>query len=116
MYDFKVRYLASYHGPSYGECGWVESMDAYPSLKAAEAAMRGRQLGYSYDQQFIRNADELWVHNGSNNARFPATTNEDWMDVHEVIEYGPFGSLLIAAHPAFRLSVGPRGGIIRVAY
>ena len=117
MKSTRIKYLATYNGPSYGGPWAPERMDGFTSLSAAKASMWCRQHnGYDITQAFIINDEQMWVWAGEDYTRFPATTPEDHMELYEVIGDGPYGSLQVADSPSIRLTVGPRGGVIKESY
>jgi len=117
MKNTRIKYLASYEGPSYGSWGSPERMDGFTSIKAAELSMWCRQNdGCDTTQAFIINDEQYWVWAGEDYTRFPATTPEDCMELYEVIGDGPYGSLQVADSPSIRLTVGLRGGVTRESY
>ena len=115
MNDFKVKYLATYQGPSYG--GWhvFENMEAFDSIDAAKRSMRNRQEGDTRVVSFKENGDQMHVYDTDSYRDFPATTPMDTMVLYQVAE-GPFGSLERFEDPTYRLSIGNRGGIIVQPY
>lgn len=106
----RIKYLVSYTGPSYGSLT-QDDMDGMASLREAMLSMRARQRGwddvrgYRLDvvSDVYRLVDEYYT-------RFPATTQEDVMDVyHAVWDKDSEGYIL--GDWAYRITVGPRGGI-----
>ena len=107
----KPKYFATYHGPSYYTYD-MESMDAFGSLKEAVQAMRNRQMGYDYPEEYRENGDGsmiLW--NSSRRMDFPATTEFDYMDLFAAIPNGD-GTYGHGDYIDYRLTIGERGGIV----
>lgn len=106
----KPKYFATYHGPSYGSYD-MEFMDAFGTISDAMQAMRNRQMGYDYPEEYRENGDGtmvLW--NSTRRMDFPATTESDYMDLFTAIPNDD-GSYSVGEFVC-RLTVGPRGGIV----
>lgn len=106
----KPKYFATYHGPSYYSYDRGR-MDGFSSISSARQHMRNRQRGLDYSDEYRENEDGnmvLW--NSSRRMDFPATTQSDYMDLFEAIPNGDgtYGH----SELGYRLSVGPRGGIV----
>ena len=114
-----IKYLTSYHGPSYGSMDQIH-MDGATSLYDAMQRMRQIQRDeaattYTYEEN-LEGVYLPWDKQYGHYVSFPATTREDYMDVcyaipesttvngEEVIGY-------VLGDWAYRISVGPRGGI-----
>lgn len=107
----KVKYFATYHGPLYGSYG-MEYVDGYRSLKEAIHSMRNRQAGLDYSDEYRENEDGsmvLWY--TERRSEFPGATGGDYMDLYAAFPQGD-GTYSYADHPDYRLTVGPRGGIV----
>lgn len=117
MKDFRVRYLASYSGPSYDTWGEPEYMDAYKSIEAARDAFKARQKGFQEcTYAFQKNNDDLWSFDSSQWVDWPATTDQDRMELYPVIGDGMFKTLQVDNYPIIRIVAGPRGGAIVERY
>ena len=113
----RIKYLATYHGPSYDSGGWSESLDGFKSLDAAKVAMDNRQGEFDYVTTFKENSEGNYVIDSSDTyVRFPATTSSDIMELYKVIGVGEFGQLERAAEPTYRLVIGNRGGVVVEKY
>jgi hypothetical protein len=111
-----IKYLASYHGPSYGSMDQVH-MDSFQSLANAMVSMANRQK-YEADTLFTYEEDSAGVYRPcpesfDRHTQFPSTTREDFMDVYHALpsdELDGKGGYILGEW-AYRISVGPRGGI-----
>jgi hypothetical protein len=112
----KLRYLATYSGPSFGAGYPFEKMEGFNSLYEVTCEMHRRQtMGYGYTTTYAENADGLYVEwEPEKRYNFPGTTTEDIMELYGVTDKGD-GTYFRHDEPSFRLSVGPRGGIAREA-
>lgn len=105
----KVKYFGSYHGPSYGSNGWSEDWDAFASLKGAmEAMWRRQEQGADDVLTYKENPHGVLVYWNEEYVRFPATTREDCIDLYYAI---PEDGGYFQGDLAYRISVGPRGGV-----
>lgn len=103
----KIKYLASYHGPSYRPVD-QEYMDGLQNLWSAMKSMRNRQSGWAPVDTFKEDSEGTYRLHRRGMAAFSATTYEDYMDVYYALpEEGGY----ILGEWAYRISVGPRGGI-----
>lgn len=109
----KVKYFATYQGPSYGMGGWETTYDAYSSLKAAMESMWHRQIDGSdtitaYTETpsdgLLRLLEEDVYY------RFPATSREDVMWLYHAIRNEEEDGWSVG-DVAYLITVGPRGGI-----
>lgn len=106
-----VRYAGTYSGPSYGNFA-DPSFEGFYSLAHATAKLRERVNGSgAWPCEVIdlsETADGVLFINRISGVLFPATTNEDYIDLYPVDARG-----YRASEPSIRLTVGPRGGIVR---
>lgn len=111
----RIKYLATYQGPSYGSYDAFEVMEGFVSVEAARHAMWNRQsVQFDWVDEYRRNQDGnhvVWATN--TRAGFPASSNLDTMELYEVIERYSRGDIMINPEPCIRLSVGPRGGVVQ---
>jgi hypothetical protein len=107
----KVRYLGVFNGASYYGYG-LDKMDAYTSIEAARTSLFHRLVDeMDYVTTYAENADsEYVVWEKDEFTRFPATTDQDYIDLYKVIEWED-GALSRAAEPYYRLTMGPRKGV-----
>lgn len=106
-----IKYLASYEGPSYGSMS-QDHMDGFSGLYEAMQSMRDRQnerwvniRGYT-----LNNKTDVYQSNGTDYFRFPATTPEDVMDVYYAVWDKELEGWILGDW-AYRITVGPKGGI-----
>lgn len=107
----KIKYLATYNGPSYGGWDSYEQMDAFSSIEDARQAMSLRQGGHDYVTTYKENDDNFYVPwSRGQYTEFPGTTTEDRMDLYLAVDLDD-GEYSRGDDPMYRLTVGPRGGI-----
>lgn len=113
----RIKYLATYHGSSYGSYWPGDSLDGFASLDSAKLAMDNRQAGFDYVTTFKENSEGDYVIDFANEySQFPGTTSGDTMELYKVIGVGEFGQLVRAAEPVYRLTIGSRGGVVVERY
>ncbi len=112
----KIKYLATYHGPSYFSF-YLENMEAFTSIQAAKDEMWRRQrMSYGYTTTYRENAQGYYVKwEDDVKYDFPGTTSEDTMELYGVTEFEP-GVFIRDGEPTYRLSIGERGGIVKENY
>jgi hypothetical protein len=104
-----IRYAGTYNGPSY--FSWEAEFEGFTSLAEAKNALHERVNGsgaFPYEVKTLTedNFGHVTV-TRIEQCLFPATTNEDFIDLYVV-----GGNGYRASEPYIRLTVGPRGGII----
>ena len=110
----RVKYFATYHGPSYG-LGYgydLDRVDAFYSKSEVRAAMHERQK-YEADTvvSYVCQPDGFYRKQEEEFVRFPATTREDFMDVYAALWDAEEEGYEMSSEPEFRVYVGDRGGI-----
>lgn len=107
----RIKYLASYIGPSYGS-PTQDTMDGFTSLWRCLDSMKARQKYGSDDVRRYALNDHSDVYQLESEwfSRFPATTQEDIMDVYHAVWDNDLEGYILGDW-AYRISVGPRGGI-----
>lgn len=107
----RTRYLASYTGPSYGSMH-QESMDGFHSLMEAMKSMRYRQRVEADTVKCykLNEANDVYQLEEEQYVRFPATTRDDIMDVYHAVWDNDLEGYVLGDW-AYRISVGPLGGI-----
>jgi hypothetical protein len=113
----RIKYLATYNGPSYGGSSDLDWMQGFASIREAKDEMDRRQrMGYGYVTTYALNADELYVPwEGEKKYDFPATTQDDFMELYKVT-LADEGTYWRQPEPFYRLTIGPRGGVQVEAY
>ncbi len=114
----RIKYLATYNGPSYGtRGGYDENMEGFASIAEAKNELDCRQrAGYGYVTTYALNANELYVPwELSRRYSFPGTTGEDYMELYRAQSVGA-GLFQLDPDRMHRLTIGPRGGIKVEAY
>lgn len=107
----RIKYLASYQGPSYGSMT-QDTMDGFTSLWRAVQSVRTRQV---YESDGVRcytlnDHSDVYQLESERYVHFPVTTRDDFMDVyHATWDNGCEGYTL--GDWAYRITVGPRGGV-----
>ncbi len=114
----KIKYLATYNGPSYGTYGgYGDYFEGFASIQAAKDELDRRQrMEYGYTTTYAENNDDLFViWESEKRYAFPGTTKDDSMELYAVSDAGQM-QYLRDTNPSYRLTVGPRGGIQVEAY
>lgn len=109
----RIKYLATYNGPSYGSMGgYDEKMEGFTSIADAKDELDRRQrTGYGYVTTYARNANDLYVPwELDKQYDFPGTTREDFMELYRVQRVGA-GLFWLDPDPMYRLTIGSRKGI-----
>lgn len=112
----RTKYLAKYYGPSYFSYG-LEEMEAFTSIQAAKDEMwRRLNMSYGYTTMYRENAQGYYV-KWEDDIKYdlPGSTNEDTMELYGVTEFEP-GVFIRNAEPSYRLSHGPRKGVVKENY
>jgi len=109
----RVKYFACYTGPSYGSADQT-NVDAFRSLYGAMKSMWNRQYdGYDDVLAYHEAEDGFYrrdFRGGTGYVRFPATTPQDVMDVYYAVWDNEEEGYILGDW-AYRVYVGPRGGI-----
>lgn len=108
----KVKYLGSYNGPSYFsyDRDYMMGLESIQEAKDTFKDFYDGSVGY---KSMRENADGLYiVWEEASYTRTPGTSEEDCLDVYYAIPEGSYGGYRIGEY-AFRLSFGPRRGIIK---
>lgn len=105
-----MKYLISYLGPGYASLDHSD-MEGFQTLYDIMQSMRERQRGA--DTVFVYEEDAFGIyrpHEGlwDKYMHFPTSTREDYMDVYYAI---PEDGGYVLGNWAYRVTVGPRGGI-----
>lgn len=109
----KPKYFATYHGPSYNLMGDVERVMGFASLADAKDAFRSFYSGSVGYGEYQMNAEGFHVPwSMGQYVRTPATTLQDHMDLYMVLEDDVPGQYLMNDEIKYRLTWGPRGGIV----
>lgn len=109
----KPKYFATYHGPSYGSWDEGEYVMGFASLREAKDAFRCFNMGGVTYDEYLRNPQGLHVPwRMGEYSRTPATTRDDFMDLYTVVEDETPGQYLMTDSLEYRLSWGPRGGMV----
>ncbi|MEU4492644.1 hypothetical protein AB0F96_04075 [Streptomyces sp. NPDC023998] len=110
------RYAASYNGPSYS--GAMNShVELFRSVDAAREAFRSRVNGSGAWPQTVTNVE---MEDGAfigkpvtESVVFPATTNDDYMDLHPLVWLGREECWTYCEDSAIRFVVGARKETVR---
>lgn len=107
----RIKYLASYTGPSYGSVD-QDRMDGFCALWRVMDSMKARQKYESDDVRYyvLNDHNDVYQLEGERFVRFPATTQEDIMDVYHAVWDDDLEGYILGDW-AYRITVGPRGGI-----
>lgn len=103
-----MKYLASYEGVSYGSMD-QECMKGFPNLLSAMQFMRDMQAKeLQWYHEYREDSEGVYRFTGRSTIDGAVSTPRDFMDVCYAI---PDGDGYTLGDWAYRITVGPRGGI-----
>ena len=104
----KIKYLGSFSGPGYGSLDQA-FMDGFTSLADGMWSMKSRQnVGWNDVREYREDPYGVYLHKVDAYVSFPALTGEEIIDLYHAL---PEEEGYILGEWAYRITVGPRGGV-----